>query len=147
MTARDHDYADAWRSPIEVGTSSKAALDVTPDMLVPAFSAWFPDWGPMPSVLATIVVAGFAEQVSVALIHPRLREGYVSLGAELSVAHIAPAFRGDTIICEAALSKRDGRRLSLLAQCRSARGEIARIAHTRIIASHDAYTSEEAGYG
>jgi len=79
------------RSNVKIGMTAEVTVTVTPDMTVAYF---VPD---MPRVYATPIMILHMEMASGAAIASRLPEGFVSVGMDVKVRHLAATPVGHTV--------------------------------------------------
>ena len=92
-------------------------------------------------VLATPIVLALAERAAVAAVAGRLPEGSTSVGVSADVTHAAPTPLGGTVTVLAHLVESDGRTLRFAVAVRDAAGEVATVAHTRVVVDRDRFES------
>jgi len=84
-------------------------------------------------VLATPEVVALAEQAAVRALEGRLPDGTTSVGASVSVDHVAPTPVGAGVSATAILESIDGRKLHFSFVVRDPAGEVARGRHVRVL--------------
>lgn len=93
-------------------------------------------------VLATPVVVGLMEEAAVAALRGHLDDGETSVGAEISIRHLAPTPVGSTVRAVAELVAIDGRKLTFQVSAYDDGGLIAEGTHARVIVSVDRFLAK-----
>jgi predicted thioesterase len=86
------------RDFITVGMSAERLTTVTKDITVQHFVPY------MPAVFATPLMILEMEMASGEAVYPVLPAGWISVGSEVDIRHLAPAFVGQTVRTIAAVS-------------------------------------------
>jgi fluoroacetyl-CoA thioesterase len=90
----------------------------------------FPD---LPPVLSTPSLVGHLEHAAIEALRSVLEPGEVSVGSEIELQHLAPTPLGQTVICQARVTRAEGRKVSFQVEARDEQERIARGSHTRFI--------------
>lgn len=114
------------KQPIRPGATGTVRFTVTEDRAID-FDAT------LPAMLSTPSLVWFLEQAAIAVLHPGLEQGEVSLGTEVSVQHLAPTPVGVEVVCRAQLLQADGNRFLFQVEASDDRGLIARGTHRRVV--------------
>jgi fluoroacetyl-CoA thioesterase len=112
---------------IEVGDSREQAWVIERGHLASAFGSGLVD------VLATPVLVGFCEECARRLVEPHLATGQKTVGASISLEHLAATPPGMTVTVRATLVEVEGRRLTFEIEARDEVEPVARARHVRYI--------------
>ena len=112
---------------IEVGGSREQTWIVEPGHLASAFGSGLVD------VLATPVLVGFCEECARRLVEPHLTTGQKTVGASISLDHLAATPPGMTVTVRATLVEVEGRRLTFEIEARDEVEPVAQARHVRYV--------------
>lgn len=84
-------------------------------------------------VLATPMMIALMEKAALDTVQPFLPEGWTTVGTKVHVEHTKATLEGDTIIADALLVEKDGRRLKFDVKAKDSAGLIGVGIHERII--------------
>ena len=84
-------------------------------------------------VVATPVLIGFLEQACHLLLEPYYEAGERTVGAQVAVEHLAPAFPGRPVLLSAELTGIEGRRLTFAVEAEQEGRTVMRGSHTRAV--------------
>jgi len=112
---------------IEVGGSRERTWVVERGHLASAFGSGLVD------VLATPVLVGFCEECARRLVEPHLEAGRKTVGASISLDHLAATPPGMTVTVRATLVEVEGRRLAFEIEARDEVEPVARARHVRCV--------------
>ena len=121
------------KASLKSGLRATLSMPVAPQMLVPELAGFFPNFGDMPAVLATMAMVGFVESACLKCIDGHLDPGEHSLGVHVDVSHVAATPAGMTIRAEVELVAVEGRRLSFAVKVFDDAGLIGEGRHQRAI--------------
>lgn len=115
------------------GLSGEARRTVTPEMTASALGS-----GDVP-VLGTPGLLALMEEAAVAALRGNLPEGRTSVGARVTLEHIAPTRLGAEVCAVARLVAVEGRRLRF--ECEAFEGDkpIGHAAHERVVVDREAF--------
>ena len=85
----------------------------------------------MPAVYGTPMMIYLMEMASANAIHPHLPEGWVSVGAEVNIRHLAATPIGRTVTATAAVTSVDERRVSFRVEAHDGVQQIGEGTHVR----------------
>jgi predicted thioesterase len=88
-------------------------------------------------VLATPVVLSLVERAAVQALRGRLPEGQTSVGASVTLDHLAPTPVGAGVTATVRLQGVEGRRLTFSFSVTDPAGEVARGTHTRVMVDRE----------
>ena len=112
---------------IEVGGSREQTWIVERGHLASAFGSGLVD------VLATPVLVGFCEECARRLVEPHLTTGQKTVGASISLDHLAATPPGMTVTVRATLVEVEGRRLTFEIEARDEVEPVAQARHVRYV--------------
>jgi fluoroacetyl-CoA thioesterase len=118
---------------LKPGLRATLAMRVTAEMLVPRLAGFFPNFGDMPEVLATMAMVGFVESACLKCISGHLDPGEHSVGVAVDVSHVAATPADMEIRAEVELVAVDGRRLSFAIKVFDEAGPIGEGRHQRAV--------------
>jgi fluoroacetyl-CoA thioesterase len=121
------------KDSLRPGLRATLTMRVAPDMLVPGLAHFFPNFGDMPEVLATMAMVGFVESACLKCVSGHLDPGEHSLGVAVDVSHVAPTPVGMEIRAEVELVAVAGRRLSFAVKVFDDGGLIGEGRHQRAV--------------
>lgn len=90
-------------------------------------------------VLGTPAILAMVEAAAVAAVSDELEPGATTVGASVSLDHLAPTPVGVTVTATAALAIVDGRRLTFRFEVTDAAGPVARGEHVRVVIDRDRF--------
>jgi predicted thioesterase/catechol 2,3-dioxygenase-like lactoylglutathione lyase family enzyme len=96
-------------------------------------------------VLATPSVLALAERAAVAAVADRLPDGSTTVGVAAELTHSAPTPVGAVVTVTARLDSVEDRRLRFTIVLADPAGEVATVAHTRIVVDRDRFVSTARG--
>ena len=100
------------KDSLKPGLRASLTMRVAPDMLVPRLAGFFPNFGDMPEVLATMAMVGFVESACLDCISGHLDPEEHSLGVAVDISHVAATPVGMEARAEVELVSVEGRRLN-----------------------------------
>jgi fluoroacetyl-CoA thioesterase len=112
---------------IEVGSQREQTWTVERSHLASAFGSGLVD------VLATPVLVGFCEECARQLVDPTLSPGRKTVGASISLDHLAATPPGLSVTVRAQLTEVDGRRLTFQIEARDDVEVVGRATHVRYV--------------
>ena len=115
------------------GIRATLATPVTPHMLVPHLAGFFPNFGDMPEVLATMALVGFIESACLKCLSGHLDPGEHSVGVHVDVSHVAATPADMAIRAEVELVAVEGRRLTFAVKAFDEHGLIGEGRHQRAV--------------
>ena len=118
---------------LKPGLRATLAMRVTAEMLVPRLAGFFPNFGDMPEVLATMAMVGFVESACLKCISGHLDPGEHSVGVAVDVSHVAATPAGVEVRAEVELVAVEGRRLSFAVKVFDEGGPIGEGRHQRAV--------------
>ena len=121
------------KDSLKPGLRAALTMRVTPQMLVPGLAHFFPNFGDMPEVLATMAMVGFVELACLKCVGGHLDPDEHSVGVHVDVSHVAPTPAGMEIRAEVELVAVEGRRLSFAVKVFDERGPIGEGRHQRAV--------------
>jgi fluoroacetyl-CoA thioesterase len=122
------------KDSLKPGLRATLAMRVTAEMLVPRLAGFFPNFGDMPEVLATMAMVGFVESACLkCIISGHLDPGEHSVGVAVDVSHVAATPAGMEIRAEVELVAVEGRRLTFAVKVFDEQGLIGEGRHQRAI--------------
>jgi fluoroacetyl-CoA thioesterase len=96
-------------------------------------------------VLGTPAVLALVEAAAVAAVADGLEPGSTTVGASVSLDHLAPTPVGGTVTATAALAEVEGRRLTFRFEVTDAAGPVARGEHVRVIVDRERFLRSARG--
>nr|VFJ61510.1 MAG: Acyl-CoA dehydrogenase [Candidatus Kentron sp. FW] len=87
----------------------------------------------MPSVLGTYVIVQWMETAAAELVHPRIEEGYISVGGKVSIEHTVPVPMGKTVDINAKVVEVDGNSIRFTIRAEWNGKKIAQADHWRSV--------------
>ena len=124
------------------GLQHTETILITDRLVVPEMADRFPDFAPMPRVLATAYLVGFMEWTCVRALADHLLEGEASLGTLVEISHIAATPTGMKATAAVELIEVKGRRLRFRVACRDERDEIGAGFHERVVIDQGRFLSK-----
>jgi fluoroacetyl-CoA thioesterase len=121
------------KDSLRPGLRATLAMQVAPEMLVPGLAGFFPNFGDMPEVLATMAMVGFVESACLKCVSGHLDPGEHSVGVHVDVSHVAATPAGMEIRAEVELVAVEGRRLSFAVKVFDEGGLIGGGRHQRAV--------------
>ena len=121
------------KDSLRPGLRATLTTRVTPEMLVPRLAGFFPNFGDMPEVLATMAMVGFVESTCLKCIDGHLDPGEHSVGVAVDVSHIAATPVDMEIRAEVELVAVEGRRLSFAVKVFDEAGLVGEGRHQRAV--------------
>ena len=121
------------QNTLKPGLRAVLTMRVTPETLVPGLAHFFPNFGDMPEVLATMAMVGFVESACLKCISGHLDPGEHSVGVAVDVSHVAATPVGMEIRAEVELVAIEGRRLSFAVKVFDEAGLVGEGRHQRAI--------------
>ena len=121
------------QNTLKPGLRAVSTTRVTPEMLVPRLAGFFPNFGDMPEVLATMAMVGFVESACLKCVSGHLDPGEHSLGIAVDVSHVAPTPVGMEVRAEVELVAVEGRRLTFAVKVFDEGGLIGEGRHQRAV--------------
>ncbi|MGH2654081.1 MAG: thioesterase family protein [Actinomycetota bacterium] len=118
---------------LEPGRQATVEETVTEDMTADRLGS-----GDVP-VLGTPAVLALVEAAAVAAVADELEPGTTTVGASVSLDHLAPTPVGGTVTATAALAQVESRRLTFRFEVTDAAGPVARGEHVRVIVDRDRF--------
>ena len=121
------------KDSLKSGLRATLTMRVAPEMLVPRLAGFFPNFGDMPEVLATMAMVGFVESACLQCVSGHLEPGEHSVGVHVDVSHVAATPVGMVIRAEVELVAVEGRRLSFAVKVFDEAGLIGEGGHQRAV--------------
>lgn len=121
------------RRPLEPGAEATVEVTVNDDMTAVRTGS-----GTV-AVLATPQVVAMAERAAVLAVDGRLPEGATSVGASVTLDHVAPTPVGVDVSATARLDRIEGRKLHFAFSVRDRAGEVARGRHVRVLVDRSSF--------
>ncbi len=121
------------KDSLKPGIHAALTMRVTPQMLVPRLAGFFPNFGDMPEVLATMAMVGFVESACLKCVSGHLDPGEHSVGVHVGISHVAATPAGMEIRAEVELVAVEGRRLSFAVKVFDEAGLIGEGRHQRAV--------------
>ena len=121
------------KDSLKPGLRATLTMPVAPDMLVPRLAGFFPNFGDMPEVLATMAMVGFVESACLKCVGGHLDSGEHSVGVAVDVSHVAATPADMEIRAEVELVAVEGRRLSFAVKVFDEAGLIGEGRHQRAV--------------
>ena len=118
---------------LKPGLRATLAMRVTAEMLVPRLAGFFPNFGDMPEVLATMAMVGFVESACLKCVSGHLNPGEHSVGVAVDVSHVAATPAGMEIRAEVELVAVEGRRLTFAVRVFDEDGLVGEGRHQRAV--------------
>lgn len=107
------------------GISGRYEMVVTPHVTVAAFVEG------MPAVYATPMMILAMEIASAAAVAPHLPQGWVTVGSEVNVRHLAPTPVGRTVVATARVLSIEGRSITFAVEAHDGKHKIGEGTHRR----------------
>ena len=120
-------------SSLRPGLVHAGTLVVTADLTVPRLAVHFPEFAPLPPVLATAMLVGFVEATCVACLDGRLAEGESTVGTHVDLSHVAPTPVGGQVRVEVQLVSVDGLALEFRVRATDDGGLVGEGHHRRAV--------------
>ncbi len=120
---------------LSIGLSSMESQRVTSNTTALHFGSGLVE------VFATPAMVALMEKAAVNAVHPKLPEGYNTVGVGISVKHIKATPKGMRVKSEAKLKEIDGNKLVFEVIAWDEEGEIGRGTHTRKIVETEKFMS------
>ena len=127
------------KDTLKPGLCATLTKRVAPEMLVPRLAGFFPNFGDMPEVLATMAMVGFVESTCLKCIDGHLDPGEHSVGVAVDVSHVAATPVDMEIRAEVELVAIEGRRLSFAVKVFDEAGLIGEGRHRRAVIAVDRF--------
>jgi fluoroacetyl-CoA thioesterase len=121
------------KDSLKSGLRATLTMRVAPEMLVPRLAGFFPNFGDMPEVLATMAMVGFVESACLQCVSGHLEPGEHSVGVHVDVSHVAATPVGMEIRAEVELVAVEGRRLDFAVKVFDEAGPIGEGRHRRAV--------------
>lgn len=121
------------KDSLKPGLRATLAMPLAPGMLVPNLAGFFPNFGDMPEVMATMALVGFIESTALKCLAGHLDPGEHSVGVHVDVSHVAATPAGMEIRAEVELVAVEGRRLTFAVKAFDERGLIGEGRHRRAV--------------
>jgi fluoroacetyl-CoA thioesterase len=121
------------KDSLKPGLRATLTMRVAPEMLVPHLAGFFPNFGDMPGVLATMAMVGFVESACLKCVSGHLDPGEHSVGVAVDVSHVAATPVDMEIRAEVELVAVEGRRLSFAVKVFDEAGLIGEGRHQRAV--------------
>ena len=121
------------QNTLKPGLRAALTMRVTPETLAPGLAHFFPNFGDMPEVLATMAMVGFVESACLKCVSGHLDPGEQSVGVAVDVSHVAPTPVGMEIRAEVELVAVVGRRLTFAVKVFDEGGLIGEGRHQRAV--------------
>ena len=121
------------KDSLKPGLRATLTTRVTPEMLVPRLAGFFPNFGDMPEVLATMAMVGFVESACLKCIAGHLDPSEHSVGVAVDVSHVAATPVDVEIRAEVELVAVEGRRLSFAVKVFDEAGLVGEGRHQRAV--------------
>jgi predicted thioesterase len=125
--------------PLEPGLTASVTETVTPAITALALGS-----GDVP-VLATPALLALVERAAVLATADRLPAGQTSVGASVSLEHLAATPLEATVTATATLESVDGRRLTFAFEVRDPGGLVARGTHRRVVVDLERFVEAAEG--
>ncbi len=115
------------------GLAHSETITIDKSLTVPALAANFPSLSDMPEVFATPFMVALVEWTCIEAIRPYLSTGQSSVGAKVTMDHVAATPIGMKVTAEVELVAVEGRKLSFQVKCSDERDLIGSGTHDRFI--------------
>ena len=121
------------KDSLKPGLRATLTMRVAPQMLVPRLAGFFPNFGDMPEVLATMAMVGFVESACLKCVSGHLDASEHSVGIHVDVSHVAATPVGMQVRAEVELVAVEGRRLTFAVKVFDEGGLVGEGRHQRAV--------------
>jgi len=121
------------KDSLKPGLRATLTMRVAPQMLVPRLAGFFPNFGDMPEVLATMAMVGFVESACLKCVSGHLDASEHSVGVHVDVSHVAATPVGMQVRAEVELVAVEGRRLTFAVKVFDEGGLVGEGRHQRAV--------------